>query len=94
MKEPVKEQPHESPKQSISEPIKIQPALSTNSLIQRKYAEDYQLNEQQFRLIRDYFNRFQTDDLISKSVFKSHLMHVLLVKNKVILTREGPKKSS
>lgn len=75
--EPSRHQP------STNKPIELQSGLSTTSLVKRKYAEDYQLNEQQFKLIRDYFDRFQKDELISKSVFKTHLIHVLLMKNKV-----------
>lgn len=75
--EPSRQQP------TLNEPLELQSGLSTTSLVKRKYAEDYQLNEQQFKLIRDYFNRFQKDELISKSVFKTHLIHVLLLKNKV-----------
>ncbi len=58
-------------------------AGSVECLIKKKYQNDYQLSEKQYTLIREYFDRFQKDELISKQLFKDHLTQVLVEKKKV-----------
>ena len=57
---------------------------TVDGLIKKKYVHDYQLTDEQYQLIKEYFNRFQKDDLIPKSLLKGHLLQVLSNKKKVV----------
>merc|ERR1719223_2244557 len=51
--------------------------------IKNRYEKDYNLSKEQLKLIRQYFDKLQNEELIEKNVFKNHLKTVLKQKKMV-----------